>query len=99
MLPDPSTPQRLARRRRMVHLRGGDRLSIFVPAVMSVGLLFWLLSQLRDVAHSRRRRNRIKQARLAARTIAAELTAAEQVHDAAEPDELLDGPRRWRSGE
>ncbi|MCC6433637.1 MAG: alkaline phosphatase D family protein [Acidimicrobiales bacterium] len=56
---------------------GGDRLSIFVPAVMSVGLLFWLLSQLRDVAHSRRRRNRIKQARLAARTIAAELTAAD----------------------
>lgn len=40
------------RDRRRAELFGMDRLHIFVPAIMSVGLLFWLASELRDLVRS-----------------------------------------------
>ena len=63
----------IERRKRLARNAGFDRMSIFVPAVMSVGLLFWLLSEVREVAGAQRRRSRAKRAELAAAAIAARL--------------------------
>ncbi|MGD9750898.1 MAG: alkaline phosphatase D family protein [Acidimicrobiia bacterium] len=65
--------QQSERRRRAAQAAGVDRLAVFVPAVMSVGVLFWLLGELRDVARSQRRRTGDKRAALAARSIVARL--------------------------
>ena len=43
------------RARRLVRLLGSDRVGIFVPAVMSVGLLFWIVSETMEVLRIRAR--------------------------------------------
>ncbi len=58
-----------AARRRAAAL-GLDRLSIFVPAIMSVGLLFWILSELRELWRSRREEALDKRAAIAAIEVA-----------------------------
>jgi len=68
--PVPPTPQQ---RRRAAAL-GLDRLSMFVPAVMSVGLVFWVLSEARDLLVSQRRDSQAKRAALAGSEVA-DLTA------------------------
>ena len=55
---------------------GLDRFSIFVPAVMSVGLVFWLLSELRELLSSQRARRQDKRARLAAMRITDRVTGS-----------------------
>lgn len=64
------------RRRRLLSLAGLDRFSVFVPAVMSVGLLFWLVGEVREVAGQQRRRSRAKRAELVAQRIASRLGVA-----------------------
>jgi len=70
--PPPPDPTRRARAAQL----GMDRTAIFVPAVMSVGLLFWLLTALRDVAHARRARNRARRAAIAATVLAGNIDNA-----------------------
>lgn len=59
------------RRRRLVTALGGDRVAIFVPAIMSVGLAFWIVNELRDLARVGRERARRRRAALAAAAIVA----------------------------
>jgi membrane-associated phospholipid phosphatase len=47
-----------------------DRFGIFVPAIMSAGLLFSLVTVLRDAVHGRRRRNRRRRVDVAAAAVA-----------------------------
>ncbi len=46
------------------------RLHVFVPAIMGVGLLFWLVGEARDLARASLDASRDKQARIAGHTIA-----------------------------
>jgi membrane-associated phospholipid phosphatase len=57
--------------------------AIFVPAIMSAGLLFSIMSLLRDAAHDRRRRHRARRVRIAAAVL------AEQVESGAETGATL----------
>lgn len=57
------------RRRAAAHALGYDRLSMFVPAVMSVGLLFWVVSELRELLRHQHERRRRRRAQVAARTV------------------------------
>lgn len=47
-----------------------ERLNVFVPAILGVGLVFWLVGELRDLAHSSIDAARDKQARIAGHAIA-----------------------------
>ena len=47
-----------------------DRLHVFVPAIMGVGLLFWLVGELRDLARASLDSSRDKQARIAGHAVA-----------------------------
>lgn len=64
----PDSPSRRPRSRDrpqdLARLLGFDRLNIFVPAIMGVGLLFWLLGELRDLVQSLSDVSRNKRARL-----------------------------------
>lgn len=51
-----------------------DRFGIFVPAIMSAGLLFSLLTLVRDALHARRHRHRDRRVHIAAATTAAHVT-------------------------
>lgn len=59
-----------ARDRARAALVGVDRLHIFVPAIMSVGLLFWLASELRELARSSGDASRAKRAGIAGHAVA-----------------------------
>lgn len=51
-----------------------DRFGIFVPAIMSAGLLFSVLTLLRDAMHARRHRHRDRRVHIAATTTAGHVT-------------------------
>ncbi len=59
------------RGRRLAAALQADRLHVFVPAVMSVGLVFWVLSELRELARDRVAEERRKRAAIAAGEVAA----------------------------
>lgn len=50
------------------HDLGLDRTHVFVPAIMGVGLVFWILGELRDLLRSEGAQSRHKRARLAGRS-------------------------------
>ncbi|BCK56069.1 alkaline phosphatase D family protein [Nocardia wallacei] len=56
--------------RREAELFGVDRLHIFVPAIMSVGLLFWLASELRELVRSSGEASRAKRAAICGHAVA-----------------------------
>ncbi|QLY28579.1 alkaline phosphatase D family protein [Nocardia huaxiensis] len=56
--------------RRRLELLGADRLHIFVPAIMSVGLLFWLASELRELVRTSGESSRAKRAGIDGHTVA-----------------------------
>lgn len=58
------------RARDLAALLGLDRVSIFVPAIMGVGLLFWVIGEIRDLAQSMGDVSRDKRARLVGESIA-----------------------------
>jgi membrane-associated phospholipid phosphatase len=58
------------RRRTLGQLLGVDRFNIFVPAVMGVGLVFWLVTELNELARARSEESRDRRARVAALAIA-----------------------------
>ena len=64
---------RLTRDRQRAALLGLDRLHIFVPAIMGVGLLFWLSSEARDLLRSSDAASRSKRAAIAGRRLAADI--------------------------
>ena len=73
------------KRRRSQYLRLGlDRLNIFVPAIMSVGMAFWLVAVLRDVFRWRRdealQRRAINAGRSTARMVRGDSTQPEPDH-------------------
>jgi membrane-associated phospholipid phosphatase len=70
---DETGELRRARARAAADLLGIHRFSVFVPAIMSVGLVFWAVRQLLDVRHRRRARARDKQAVVASRAVSARL--------------------------
>jgi membrane-associated phospholipid phosphatase len=51
-----------------------DRFGIFVPAIMSAGLLFSIVTLLRDAVHGRRHRHRDRQVQIAAAATAGHVT-------------------------
>lgn len=65
-------------------LLGVDRLHIFVPAIMSVGLLFWLVSELRELVHSSGEASRSKRAGIAGHAVARFTTATQDPDSAAQ---------------
>ncbi|WP_280300192.1 phosphatase PAP2 family protein [Nocardia neocaledoniensis] len=71
-----------ARDRARAALLGGDRLHIFVPAIMSVGLLFWLASELRELLRSSDEASRAKRAGIAGHAVA-RMTTATRAPDSA----------------
>ncbi|HET6968494.1 MAG TPA: alkaline phosphatase D family protein [Ornithinibacter sp.] len=58
------------RARRLVRLLGPDRVGIFVPAVMSVGLLFWIVSESMEVLRLRARDAGERRTQVAASAVA-----------------------------
>ncbi len=54
-----------------------DRFSIFVPAIMSAGLLFSVLTLVRDAAHDRQHRHRARRVRIAAAATADHVTTGD----------------------
>ncbi|WP_280460363.1 alkaline phosphatase D family protein [Nocardia carnea] len=58
------------RDRRLADLLGLNRLNIFVPAVMSVGLVFWLASELRELVRTSGDTSRVKRAALDGHNVA-----------------------------
>ncbi len=72
----PTGRDRTGRDRELVSLLGLDRLSIFVPAVMSVGLLFWLVNEARDLLRAQRVRARHKRATLAGAALVGRIPGA-----------------------
>lgn len=74
----PDARRRRERAREQAEALGLHRFSIFVPAVMSVGLVFWLLSELRELLSSQRARQQDKRARLAALRVADRLTGSSE---------------------
>ncbi|MBW0272797.1 hypothetical protein ATM97_22155 [Nocardia sp. MH4] len=64
-------------------LLGVDRLHIFVPAIMSVGLLFWLASELRELLRSSDDASRAKRASIAGHAVARSATATGESDTAA----------------
>jgi len=73
LVPDPSL-RPTARQRRRAEALGLGRLSMFVPAIMSVGLVFWVLSEIRDLLRSQRRESSAKRAALAATELVESIT-------------------------
>jgi hypothetical protein len=65
-----SSRERAARRARTL---GFDRLSLFVPAVMSVGVLFWIISEVIEVVRSRAEQSRDRRSQVAASAVVDEL--------------------------
>ena len=63
---------------------GLDRLNIFVPALMSVGLLFWFAEILRDALRWRGARSRRQRSERCGRAVA-ELTLGRRLDDAGDP--------------
>ncbi|WP_280339388.1 hypothetical protein, partial [Nocardia neocaledoniensis] len=72
-----------ARDRARAALLGVDRLHIFVPAIMSVGLLFWLASELRELLRSSDEASRAKRAGIAGHAVARMTTATRAPDNAA----------------
>ncbi|MFC9962650.1 alkaline phosphatase D family protein [Nocardia ignorata] len=72
-----------ARDRARAALLGVDRLHIFVPAIMSVGLLFWLASELRELVRSSGDASRAKRAGIAGHALARFTTATSEPDTAA----------------
>ena len=68
------------RDRRLADLLGINQLHVFVPAIMSVGVVFWLSSEVRDLIHSSGERSRDKRAAIAGVALASNLD------DRGEPD-------------
>ncbi|MBJ8341261.1 alkaline phosphatase D family protein [Antrihabitans sp. YC3-6] len=58
------------RDRGVARLLGVDRLNIFVPAIMSVGLLFWLASELRELVRATGAASRAKRSAIAGHEVA-----------------------------
>src|SRR5689334_12897843 len=71
---DEPRDERRASARESAHALGLDRFSMFVPAVMSVGIVFWFLSELRDLFSSFRAREQDKRAYAAALRVAGRAT-------------------------
>lgn len=74
----PSTPRERAERsrqraRRLARQLGADRVGIFVPAVMSVGLLFWVVSEAMEVLRLQAQDARERRTRVAASALADEV--------------------------
>jgi hypothetical protein len=69
----PAGDRALQRSREQARLLGLDRLNLFVPALMSVGIVFWLLSEVTEVMRGRLERSRDRQANLAAAAVADEV--------------------------
>ncbi|CAB4589368.1 MAG: phosphatase PAP2 family protein [Actinobacteria bacterium] len=74
----PDRPDRRNRRGRLDHvgpdeLLDGRRLHVFVPAIMGVGLLFWLAGEVRDLLRATTDASRDKRARIAGHAIAREV--------------------------
>ena len=70
------TPQ--ARAARRARLLGFDRLSLFVPAVMSVGVIFWIVSEVVEVGRSRAEQVRHTRARVVASEVTSEVLGRPQ---------------------
>jgi membrane-associated phospholipid phosphatase len=88
----PARARRESNRADLARVLGADRLSIFVPAVMSVGLLFWIVNEVRDLLHDRRVATRDKRAALAARSMGERLPG-EPVPPASTPERTGLRPR------
>lgn len=58
------------RARGVADIAGADRLRVFVPAVMGVGLLFWLAGELRDLVRAGGRASEAKRAAVAGHAVA-----------------------------
>jgi membrane-associated phospholipid phosphatase len=74
--------------RERARLLGLDRLGIFVPAVMSVGLLFWIVSEATELVRNRGERVREQRARIAGAAVADEVVG----HSSDEPRGLRQRP-------
>jgi len=59
------------RRRRLAEALQVNRMSIFVPAVMGLGLAFWVVSELRELVRDSRDDSRDRRATLAAEAVTA----------------------------
>ena len=77
----------MSRRRPTTRELGLDRLNIFVPALMSVGLLFWFAEILRDALRWRGARARLRRSERSGRAVA-ELTVGRHEDGALEAVEL-----------
>jgi hypothetical protein len=53
----------------MAGVLGLDRLQLFVPALMTVGLVVWILGEANEIARSRAKATRVRRARIAAASI------------------------------
>ena len=67
-----SPARRADRRLELVGVLGLDRLQLFVPALMTVGLVVWILGEANEIARSRAKATRVRRARIAATAIADE---------------------------
>lgn len=71
-----------ARARRRAELVGLDRLNIFVPAIMGVGLLFWLASEVRELVRTSGDASRAKRAGIDGHAVARWTLGRDEVESA-----------------
>ena len=64
-----------ARAARRARLLGYDRLGVFVPALMSVGLVFWIASEMAEILRSRAHESRHRKAQVAAAAVVDDVLA------------------------